>query len=146
MKRNTMLGLLLLLAGASLVAANDAPDASTNHQLWAAISVPEPIVISGRLKQFHVAFALANDGTKAIDPKVGSWRLVVNGREHPGSQLTFGNGPRDGRWESLPSGDHLFFKYAIQDWFKTPGTYTIIWHGDGFESAPVVFRVLKQEQ
>ena len=68
---------------------------------------------SGRLKQFQVTFALANDGIKAIDAEVKSWRLVVN---------------------------------AIQEWFKTPGTYTIVWRGDGFESAPVVFRVLKQEQ
>lgn len=146
MKQIMMLSLFLLLPGIILVPSNAAADAVTNHQLWAAISVPEPIVISGRLKQFHVTFALANDGTKAIDPKVDSWRLVVNGKEHPDSQFTFGNGPRDRRWKSLPPGDHLFFTYAIQDWFKTPGTYTIVWRGEGFETAPVVFRVLKQEQ
>jgi len=125
--------------------ASDKLTERTKSDLWAAISVPEPMVISGRLKQFSVMFALANDSKSSINPKVESWRLIVNGKEHPDSQF-FMNGPGDDRWKSLPAGDHLLFGYGIGDLFKEPGTYTIAWKGDGFESAPVVFRVLKQDQ
>jgi hypothetical protein len=114
-------------------------------KLWAAISVTEPLVVGDRLQQFVVFFALANDGGTAIDPKDETWRLMVNGREHPDSQFIFSNGPRD-QGKSLRPGEHILFTYAMGERFKEPGTYTIIWKGERFESAPVVFRVVAQKK
>jgi hypothetical protein len=34
------------------------------------------------------------------------------------------------------------FGYQLGDVFKKPGAYTISWKGEGFESAPLVFRVI----
>jgi hypothetical protein len=121
---------------------NAFPAAPTNGNLWAAVSVPEPLVTTGQVDRLQIQFAMVNDGKEPIDPKVRSWRLNINGKDHPDSEFTFGNGPRDNRWKSLPAGDRLQFGYALGNWFKTPGVYRIIWRGEGFESAPVVFRVM----
>ena len=114
----------------------------SNANLWAAVSVGEPIVPRMRVKRLVIHFALQNDGKEAINPRVESWRVNINGTDHPDSQFTFANGPRDDRWESLPAGDYLRFTYVLGDWFKEPGTYKVVWKGDDFESAPVFFRVL----
>ena len=87
--------------------------AKQEPQPWVAVNVTEPLVRSGGLKQFQVYFAMQNDSKIAIDPKAGSWRLNVNATDHPDSQFTFANGPRDDRWESLPAGDYLLFGLEI---------------------------------
>jgi hypothetical protein len=114
------------------------------EKLWTAVTVPEALITTGQTDRLMLNFAMVNDGEKSIDPKVSTWRLNINGRDHPDSEFTFGNGPRDNRWNSLPAGDRLQFGYALGDWFKKPGVYKVVWRGEGFESAPVVFRVMSQ--
>ena len=143
MKRIALLLVSVAMLGA--VACSTAPGKLKAGERWAAITVSEPIVFEDRLKTFNVTFALANDTDHPIDPDVSSWRLIINGKEHPDSQFIFGNGPCDARWASLPSGDYLVFGYALGDLFKTPGTYTLMWRGKDFESPQVTFRVLKQK-
>ena len=137
--------LLVSIAMLAAMISYGAPGKLKAGEIWAALGVPQPIVVAGKLRTFSVTFALANDTNHAIDPQVASWRLVINGEEYPDSQFLFGNGPRDARWESLPAGDYLLFGYALGDLFKTPGTYSVMWRGKDFESPPVTFRVLKQE-
>ena len=145
MKHRAVLMIITLLC-ASLVGMGRAFAAvPTNGNLWTAISVmPGPLVTTGELERFQMNFAMVNDGKRPADPKVRSWRLNINGKDHPDSEFTFGNGPRDNRWNSLPAGDQLQFGYALGDWFKKPGAYKVIWRGQGFESAPVVFRVISE--
>lgn len=133
---------IALLAAAVCLAAPGKPKVS---DLWAAVSVSEPLVVEGKLKTFHAIFALSNDTDHPIDPKVASWKLIINGEEYPNSQMLFGNGPRDDRWKSLPAGDYLLFGYALSDPFKVPGTYTLVWRAKDFESSPVTFRIMKQK-
>ncbi len=148
MKYATVICIFIVLISSLLVFAEDRtiPKDDKKTGLWAATSVPEPLVTSSRLKQFQVHFAMLNEGERHIDPGVSAWRLQINGKDHPDSQLTFANGPRDERWKSLPAHQYLRFAYAIGDWFKKPGTYSIVWKGDDFESPPVVFRVLAQSE
>jgi len=113
-------------------------DVDKRSTIWAALSIDQPIFVGKQTERLMVHFALVNDGQRPIDPAVGSWRLNINGKDHPDSQLMFGNGPRDDRWESLPAGEHLSFAYATGDWFEEPGIYC---RGHGFQSAPVVLRV-----
>ncbi|MGL4554451.1 MAG: hypothetical protein ACRC33_25085 [Gemmataceae bacterium] len=54
------------------------------------------------------------------------------------------SGPRDDRWTALPAGDSLRFGVAAGRWFAKPGTYSVVWEGDGFRSAPAVLRVVKK--
>jgi hypothetical protein len=143
MKRTALLMTSLAMFTATICCG--APGKPKAGEVWSALTVSEPIVIAGKLETFHVTFALANDTDHPIQPNVSSWKLIVNGEECPDSQMIFGNGPRDARWESLPAGDHLLFSYALGDQFKTPGTYTLMWRGKDFESPQVTFRVLKQK-
>lgn len=115
---------------------------SEHHGLWAALTVPEPMVRTDRVENLQVYFALVNESDKPLDPKVDSWTLMVNGQRYADSAFLFGNGPRDQRWKSLPAGERLEFAYKVGGLFKTPDTYSISWKGAGFESAPVVFRVM----
>lgn len=116
------------------------------RKVWAAAGVTKLVVAPGQLDDFQVNFALVNDSDTPLDPQVPSWRLLINGKAHPDSQAIFGSGPRDARWKSLPSGEHLSFAYALRDPFKKPGTYTLIWKSDLFASAPTVFRVLPEKK
>jgi hypothetical protein len=138
----------VLLASVTLLgvfACLGAPGKLKAGELWAALTVSEPIVVAGKLNTLGATFALANDTDHPIDPQVASWRLIINGEEYADSQFLFGNGPQDERWKSLPAGDHLLFGYTIGDLFKKPGTYTLMWRGKDFESPQVTFRVLKQK-
>jgi hypothetical protein len=133
----------LALYCAILIAVVSAPaQVPAKGKLWTAVSVPEPLITSGRT--FMLSFGMVNDGNKPVDPKVSSWRLNINGKDHPDSAFTFANGPRDARWKSLPAGDRLQFAYAMGDWFKERGIYRVVWRGEGFESSPVVFRVVSE--
>ena len=60
---------------------NDKPD------LWAAVSVSEPLVVSGQLKQFAVTFALANDCLFPCQLNVKSW--LSPGTSKPASHGQF---------------------------------------------------------
>jgi hypothetical protein len=60
---------------------------------------------------FQVSFAMLNDGTEPIDPKDRTWKINVNGKDHPDSQFVFFNGPRQVGLESLSPGEHMLFGY-----------------------------------
>src|SRR5438477_5099998 len=99
----------VLIGAASMIAQTPA-----KLKIWAAVtSVPGPLVTAGQVERLQIHFAMVNDGNKPIDPKVSSWRLNINGKDHPDSEFMFANGPRDDRWKSLPVGDCLQFSYVV---------------------------------
>ena len=115
-------------------------------KLWAAISVSDPLFQKGWTKDLMIHFALVNDGVKTVQPKVGSWRLVINGEELDDSTHIFGNGPRDARWNELPARESLRFGYALEKYFSEPGIYRVSWRGEGFETLPIEFRVMPSKK
>ncbi len=115
-------------------------------KLWAAISVSDPLFQEGWTKELMLHFTLVNDGDAVINPQVKSWKIMVNGVELKDSGFIsgfiFGNGPRGAGSEALPPGDNLRFGYALGEYFGKPGIYTVSWKGNGFETLPIVFRVM----
>ena len=105
------------------------------------LAVKQPYFDGKAAKKLQIFFSLLNDGKKALDPRLKTWVLIVNGKAIVNSQAIFGNGPKDARWKKLPSGDRLDFGYALGKYFRKPGVYRVTWKGNGFESAPLVFRV-----
>jgi hypothetical protein len=137
---------LKLIVGLALLPAFLSTSKQETPKLWAAISVSDPLFEEGWTKELMIHFTLVNDGTTTIDPKVGTWKLVVNGEESADSGFIFGNGIRDTRWEALPTGDKLRFTYALEQYFKKPGIYRVSWKGDGFEALPIEFRVMPNKK
>jgi hypothetical protein len=122
------------------------PPAAEKKQLWAAISVSRPIFESGAAgDRFMIHFALVNDGDGAARPMLRSSQLVINGKELESWAFIIANGPRDDRWDELPAHDHLAFAYALGDVFDKPGIYEVVWKGQDFESAKIVFRALPRK-
>jgi hypothetical protein len=128
--------------------ADDPAKAEKPSKVWAGIGVGQPLFVQGEKAvegPFQINFTLVNDGDAAIDPEIGSSRLLVNGKELKDWAFIVGQGPRDDRWKSLPAGDHISFGYAMGEYFNEPGVYKVSWKGKGFESPEVVFRVMPKK-
>jgi len=113
----------------------------TDRELWAGISSNQP-VFRGSPTNLNITFTLVNDGQAAVDPKIDTAKLVVNGEEL--SVFQFMDGPRDDRWNSLPPGDYILFARGSGEMFKQPGIYRLSWKGEGFQSPEIVVRVLPE--
>jgi hypothetical protein len=111
-------------------------------KLWASVSVSRPLFHAGWTKELLVHFTLVNDGSKTLDPKIESSKIIINGVELKDSGFIFGNGPRDNRWRALPPGDSLEFTYALEEYFREAGIYRVSWKGENFETPTIVFRVM----
>ena len=140
MYRKPILIIALLASGLALFSWASAHQDS--HKLWAALSVSRPLFHAGATKELLIHFTLVNDGSKLIDPKIESSKIIINGKELGDSGFILSNGPRDARWHALPPGDTLEFAYALENYFKEPGIYKVAWKGDDFETPPIVFRVM----
>jgi hypothetical protein len=133
---------IIALFASGLVLFNWALANQERPKVWAALSVSRPLFRAGSTKELLIHFTLVNDGTKPIEPKIESSKIIINGKELGNSALILGNGPRDARWDALPPGDVLEFTYALEDYFKEPGIYGVSWKGDYFETPTIVFRVM----
>jgi hypothetical protein len=112
---------------------------------WVAIGVNKLVsrfIDENHLKEFNLQFVMFNDNKETIHLNRASWRLIINGKDHPNFQWVLANDPKGRGDESLPPGEYLNFSYALGDWFKKAGTYKVVWKGDNFKSAPIYFRVL----
>lgn len=136
------LSIFLCIMFLSAVASNNADSKENKKKLWVAISIPKPIYVSGQTDKLSIAFAMVNDGEETIFPDYESWRLNINGEDHPKSQYLFCNGPKNSNWDRLPASKYLFFGYGLSKWFDKPGIYTMFWHGKGFKTDPITFRVM----
>jgi hypothetical protein len=140
MYRKSILIITLFVSGllvVSLVSANQ-----EHPKLWASLSVSRPLFHAGWTKELLIHFTLVNDGSKTIDPRIESSKIIINGVELENSGFILSNGPRDRRWRAVPPGDSLEFTYALEDYFKEPGIYRVSWKGDNFETPTIVFRIM----
>jgi len=110
--------------------------------IWASISVNQPVFEEEGTKNLMIIFALVNDGHDTINPDIESSQIVVNGHSWEDSRLIFSNGPRDKRFWALPPNGYLLFGYQLGDRFDKPGIYTVIWKGVNFESQKISVRVV----
>src|SRR5208283_191047 len=118
-------------------------------ELWAAISVAEPLVKEDPDHVLNITFALVNDGTKVADTNPGSWEILINDQKVPESGYIFGNGPGPASgWGSLPSGESFLFGKGLSmgKYFSKPDTYKVTWRGEKFRSTPVVVRGLPRRK
>src|SRR5262249_36738433 len=136
---------IFIAACLSKQSTSDQSESKDRHEIWAAISVNEPVFVQGWTKNLQIYFTLVNDGSATVNPEIRSSQIVVNGKAWEDSGYIFSNGPRDNRFEALPVGDYLLFTYALGDRFTTPGIYRVSWKGSGFESQEIIFRVLPQK-
>jgi hypothetical protein len=138
--------LFLLAAAIVLVAAvkaqNDNQRQAKQVPLWAGISVPQPTFGEAETKTLQVSFAVVNDATSTVDPKIGTSHLSVNGVEPEDWTFVTNNGLAPG-FTAIPPGHVVSFGYLLgQRYFAKPGVYTLRWWGENFTAAPITFRVL----
>lgn len=150
MKRACLLTIVTAL-GLSLFVYGSTKQETEHPQIWAAISVPEPIFYEGWTNQIIMDFAVVNDGGKpfVVTPCINTSKLVINGEELSGKDLddfhfNLNNGPRETS-NPLPPGRGFSFNKSIGHYFQRPGVYSVVWKGDCFESSPVVFRVMPRQ-
>lgn len=116
------------------------------RRIWAAISVSSPLV---RGEQVNVSFAATNLGTAPV--RMTAVRedivLLINGEEWKDSHFAFGNGPHACGPNQpacvLNPGESTLFTYQLTELFKNPGVYRLQWKGNGFESLPIEFQVVR---
>lgn len=120
--------------------------------LWAGLSIAAPLWQPGagpdgrpQLRSpggeyFALRFAIVNEGGEPLAPGLDASRLIVNGA--PRDIPFLWSGARDARWDELPPGHSLELARGLEDAFRAPGVYTVVWEGPRFRSAPVTFRVL----
>ena len=114
--------------------------------LWASISVNEPVFSEGGTDRLQIFFALVNDGKTTVNPKTNTSHLWINGEEVKDWSFIEGNGPRSSDRTALPPSASLKFTYAMGDHFKKPGTYKVRWEGENFKASEITFRVLPKPQ
>lgn len=140
MDRKSVFIIVLLVVGLSCVSRASAE--LQRPKLWAALSVNRSLFHEGGTKGLSIHFTLVNDGEEIVAPNIESSKITINGAELEDSRLILGNGPRDDRWNALPSGKAIEFAYALEDYFKKPGIYRVSWKGENFETPTIEFRVM----
>ena len=95
-------------------------------QLWAALSVSQPLFQEGWTNNLMIHFTLVNDGSDTVNVEelINTSRIVVDGRELEDSGFIFGNGPRPTD-PFLSPGKYRQFAYALGERFRRPGIYHV---------------------
>jgi hypothetical protein len=97
--------------------------------------------------EIDIHFSILNRTEAALPrtPLRNSTELKINGVVLPDSHFIFGNGPGPSD-EFLPVGQEESFAYRMTSRFNRRGVYQVSWHGDAFDTSPVVFRVLTERK
>jgi hypothetical protein len=96
------------------------------------------------LDRFQLEIRVTNLRAATVAPGLEASELRVNGKPYPDWPFVISQGPRDGRWQSLPAGDHLEFGYALQDrLFRKPGTYVLELQAGSSASPPLAIDVVR---
>ena len=88
-------------------------------------------------------FLLLNDSELPLDSAVGSWRIVIDGKDREDSGMIFGNGVGpSGGYNTLSSGDTYGFAKALSvvRYFPERRNYTVSWKGKAFSSPTLKIR------
>jgi hypothetical protein len=138
-----------VLMGALSLFAQGAHSAKTKQEsieLWAAITVLEPIFSEGQTQNLQLEFGLVNESRTMAYPNVESSHLFINGAQPQdgpfGVVIRNGFGPRTSDFAALPPGHSLRFGYAMGKYFEKPGIYTVRWEGEHFRAPDLIFRVM----
>src|SRR4051812_47508893 len=129
-----ILAIVLVAATTPLPTASAAEKKAAPKQIWAGISVPEPVFSSDRIEAMQINFAVVNDGVAVLDPQIAAWRLLVNGVELKQWPLIIGNGGQGSTFNALPPGQAYRFTYVLGKYFRKPGIYVVRWEGVNFRS------------
>lgn len=95
----------------------------------------------------HVEFSflLLNDSDTDISLKPESWKIVINGKELEDSGMIFDSGPDSVKGYHppvQPGGTYGLIKFLpTKKYFPHPGTYTVSWKGNGFESSTITLAI-----
>lgn len=140
-----------LVAGSALasllalgLAASQAKPPKQRPKVWAAITASTPLVhrMAPRLQMY---FSLVNDGDRTVDPKIGSSKLLINGKVPEDWNFVINNGIRSSEADALPPGRFLLFGYKLDRYFDKPGIYRVHWEGEAFKSPEIVIRVMPDD-
>ena len=112
------------------------------QNLWAAMTVSQPVIPKNRINDLTITFAIVNDGDSTVNPGVAASHLFVNGVELKQWAFISSNGPKGSFNTALPAKRTLLFVYALGMYFQKPGVYTVRWQGDNFTAPDITFRVL----
>lgn len=117
------------------------------RKLWAGLSVNHAVFHPGlSSSRLTVSFGLVNDSDKTINPDLDSSKLLVNGKELENWILIINNGIQPHNRDAIRPGDYLLFSIALEERFRLPGEYRLVWKGKEFQSAELVFRVLPPDR
>jgi hypothetical protein len=88
-------------------------DRPAQPALWASVAVSEPIFREGNTANLRVSFAMVNDGASALNPRIGSSHLLIDGVEPADWPFLINNGIRSLTHDWLPPGRFLQFAYDL---------------------------------
>lgn len=140
--KSLLLVCVTTLALASAKGGQAGKDLPAQATLWASVAVSDPVFREGNTANLRVSFALVNDGAAALDPRIGSSHLLINGVEPPDWPFLINNGIRSLTHDWLPAGRFLQFAYELSKYFPKPGVYTLEWFGESFRAPKITFRVM----
>lgn len=133
--------LVTVIAG---IKSQQPPRKNEQQQLWAALSVNQPLFREEWTKDLTLHFTLVNDGSKVLDAQtlIENSKIVVNGKKLKDSAFIFANGPQAAEWNKLPPGGTVQFSKLLEEYFQKPDIYSISWKSNEFETLPIVIRVM----
>ena len=107
------------------VAAPDPAAEPTKDIEWVLSAAPETVTMSER-DTLRLTIEVTNVGTATVDPKQHLGHFELDGVQHHGLQLWFGNGLRSMTWTELPPGETATdVRQVGEQLFNAPGEYVV---------------------
>ena len=121
-----------------------ADSGNQTNALHATISVKKTEFAIASGDEVDITFKVFNQSSNSVPsgPLRDTTRLKINGTILAESEWLFSNGLHSGR-DTLRPGEEEEFLYRLTRYFSQTGAYVVSWHGDYFDTAPIVFRVRK---
>ena len=141
----------LILASVCLLGCSSSPElkaqadsGNRTNALHATISVKQTEFDLASGDEVDITFKVINQSSNSVPsgPVRDTTRLKINGTILVESEWLFSNGLHSGR-DTLRPAETEEFLYRLTRYFSRKGVYVVSWHGDYFDTAPIVFRVIK---
>jgi hypothetical protein len=140
MAKFILIAVVLTLPG--IAAAQGRSEGQRHANLWAAMTVQQPVFSKNRINDLTLTFVIVNDGDSTVNPGVATSHLFINGVELKKWGFISSNGPKGSFNTALPPKRTLLFSYGLGEYFQKPGVYTVRWEGENFKAPDITFRVL----
>ena len=144
---------ILILVCVFVVGCSSSPDlkaqadsGNRTNALHATISVKQTEFDLALGDEVDITFKVINQSSNSVPsgPVRDTTRIKINGTILAESEWLFSNGLHSGR-DTLRPGETEEFLYRLTRYFGRKGVYVVSWHGDYFDTAPIVFRVRKSK-